>query len=93
MEIENGCLTFFQKFPIFLVAGLGHYEQFSQLCQHPILNIIRVKNPGTDSAFESLKNFKRDLHLLEKSDEFSKVPSWPDLHRSEFSWGHLYARH
>jgi hypothetical protein len=27
---------------------------------------IRVKNPGTDSTFESLKNFKRDLNLLEK---------------------------
>jgi hypothetical protein len=52
-----------------------HVEQFYQLCQHPILNRIRVKNPGTDSTFESLMNFKRDLNLLEKSDKFSKIPS------------------
>jgi hypothetical protein len=36
---------------------------------------IRVKNPGTDSTFESLKNFKRDLNLLEKFEKFSKIPS------------------
>jgi hypothetical protein len=54
---------------------LGYYEQFSELCRHPILNGIRVKNPGTDSTFESLMNFKRDLNLLEKSDKFSKIPS------------------
>jgi hypothetical protein len=48
---------------------------FSQLCRHPILNIIIVKNPRTDSTFESLMNFKRDLNLLEKSDKFSKIPS------------------
>jgi hypothetical protein len=54
---------------------LGYYEQFSELCRHPILNGIRVKNPGTDSSFESLMNFKRDLNLLEKSDKFSKIPS------------------
>jgi hypothetical protein len=35
------------------VARLGHYEQFSQLCRHPILNRIRVKNTRTDSTFES----------------------------------------
>jgi hypothetical protein len=48
------------------VARLGHYEQFSKLCRHPILNRIRVKNLGTDSTFESLMNFKRDLNLMEK---------------------------
>jgi hypothetical protein len=35
----------------------------------------RVKNPGTDSIFESLMNFKRDLDLLEKTNKFSKIPS------------------
>jgi hypothetical protein len=40
MEFENGCLTMFQKFPIFHVARLGHYEQFSQLRRQPILNRI-----------------------------------------------------
>jgi hypothetical protein len=74
MEIENGIPTLFQKFPFFHVARLGNYEQFSQLCQHLILNRIRVKNPGTDSTFESLMNFKMYLNLLKKSDKFSKIP-------------------
>jgi hypothetical protein len=47
------------------VAGLGYYEQFSQLYGHPILNINRAKNPASDSTFESLMNFKRDLNLPE----------------------------
>jgi hypothetical protein len=67
LEIENGSFTLFQK--------LGHFEQFSQLCQWPMLNRIRVKNPRTDSTFGSLMNFKRDLNLLEKYDKFSKIPS------------------
>jgi hypothetical protein len=57
------------------VARVGYYEQFSRLCQHPILNKIRDKNPGIDSTFESLMNFKSDLNLLENSDKFSKIPS------------------
>jgi hypothetical protein len=32
----------------FHVARFTHYEQFSQLCRHLILNRIRVKNPRTD---------------------------------------------
>jgi hypothetical protein len=35
----------------------------------------KLKNPGTDSIFEYLINFKRDSNLLEKSDKFSKIPS------------------
>jgi hypothetical protein len=66
----------------FYAARLSYYEQCSQLCQHQTLNKIRVKNPGTDSTFESLMNFKRHLNLLEKSDKFSKIPSWLDLHKS-----------
>jgi hypothetical protein len=57
------------------VARLGHYEQFSQLCRHPVLKRIGVKNPGTDSTFESLMSFKGYLNLLEKSDKFSKIHS------------------
>jgi hypothetical protein len=86
-------LPCFKNSQFLRVARLGNYEQCVQLCRHPILNRIRVTNPGTDSTFEYLMNFKRDLNLLEKSDKFSKIPSWPDLHRSEFSWDHLYARH
>jgi hypothetical protein len=57
------------------VANLGYYEQYSQMCRHPIPNRIRAKNPGTDSTFESLMNFKRDLTLLEIFDKFPKKPS------------------
>jgi hypothetical protein len=57
------------------VARLGYYEQFYQLFQHPILKRIRVKNPRTESTFESLMNFKRDLNLLEKSGKFPKILS------------------
>jgi hypothetical protein len=35
----------------------------------------KPKNPGTDSMFESLMNFKWDSILLEKFDKFSKLPS------------------
>jgi hypothetical protein len=35
----------------------------------------RAKNPGPDSIFEYLMNFKRDLNLLEKSGKFSKILS------------------
>jgi hypothetical protein len=44
------------------------------------------------TTFESLMNFKKDSNLLEKSDKFSKIPSWLDLHKSEFSWDQLYKR-
>jgi hypothetical protein len=45
------------------------------LCRHPIPNRNRAKNPGIDSTFEFLMNFKRDLILPEKSDKFPKNPS------------------
>jgi hypothetical protein len=38
-------------------------------------NTNRDKNPETDSTFESLINFKRDLILPEKYDKFPKYPS------------------
>jgi hypothetical protein len=75
LEIENGCLTLLQKFPILHVARLGHDKQYSQLCRHPIPNAIRVKNARTNLTFESLMNFKMDLNLLEKSDKFYKILS------------------
>jgi hypothetical protein len=57
------------------VSRLGYNEKISQLCRHPITNRIRAKNLGTNSTFESLMNFKRDLSLLEKFDKFPKNPS------------------
>jgi hypothetical protein len=80
------------KFPNFSFGRLGYYEQFSKLCQHPITNITIDENPGSDSTFESLMNFKMGLNLLKKSSKFPKILSWLDLHKSEFSWDHLYAR-
>jgi hypothetical protein len=91
-KLKIGALHCSKKFQCLHVAGLGDYEQFSQLCRHPILYINRAKNPGPDSTFESLMNFKRDLNLPKKSVKFSKILSWPDLHKSEFSWDYLYAR-
>jgi hypothetical protein len=42
----------------------------------------KLKNPETDSIFESLMNFKRDSTILEKADKFFKIPSWLDLYKS-----------
>jgi hypothetical protein len=71
---------------------IGYYEQFSELCQHPNIHRIRVKNPGTDAPFESLMNLKGGSIVREKSDKFPKNPSWLELHKSEFSWDHLHVR-
>jgi hypothetical protein len=57
LKVKNGCLTVLQKFPSFHAARLGHYEQFSQLCQRQNLNRCRVKIPGKDSQFEFSVNF------------------------------------
>jgi hypothetical protein len=92
MEIENGCLTELRNSQFLHVARLGHYEQFSQLCRHPIINRMRVKNPGTGTTFESLMNFKKDLNLPKKYGKFSKILSWLGLHKSKFSWDHLHAK-
>jgi hypothetical protein len=35
---------------------------------------------------------KRDSNLQEKSGKLSKIPSHLNLHKTEFSWDHLYAR-
>jgi hypothetical protein len=48
-----------KNFQFLHAAILKYYEQFSQLCRHPILYRIRVKNSGTDSIIEYLLNFKR----------------------------------
>jgi hypothetical protein len=66
LKIQNGCLIVLPKFSILACSSLGYYEHFSQLCRHPIPNINGAKNPVSDSTFESLMNFKRDLNLSEK---------------------------
>jgi hypothetical protein len=57
MEIENECLHCFKNSQISHTTRLGHYEQFSKLYRHPILNRIRVKNHRTNPPFEYLRNF------------------------------------
>jgi hypothetical protein len=41
--------------------------------------------------FESSMNFKMVQTIWEKSDKFSKILSWVDVHKSKFNWSHLYA--
>jgi hypothetical protein len=91
-KVKKTALSFSKNFQFLNEASLEYSEQLFKLCQLQIPHRDRVKNPGTDSIFESLMNFKRDWNLLEKSDKFSKIPSWLDLHKSEFSWIHLYIR-
>jgi hypothetical protein len=54
---------------------LEYSKQLSKLCRLQIPNRNKVQNPGIDTIFESLMNFKRDSNLLEKVDKFSKIPS------------------
>jgi hypothetical protein len=74
-KLKKNALPCFKNSQNLHAARLGYYEQLSQVCRHPILERIRVKNPGTDSTFESLLNFKRGLNLPEKSGKFPKILS------------------
>jgi hypothetical protein len=71
---------------------LESYKQLSQLLWLQIPTTSYVKNLGTDSIFESSMNFKGVQTFWEKSYKFSKIPSWLGLHKSEFSWAHVYVR-
>jgi hypothetical protein len=42
--------------------------------------------------FESSMNFKGVQTLWEKSGKLSKILAQRHLHKSEFSWAHLYAK-
>jgi hypothetical protein len=55
------------------VGSMGYSEHFPQLHRHAAQNRSRVKNPGIDSTFECLMDFKRGLILQEKSDKFPKI--------------------
>jgi hypothetical protein len=73
-------------------SRVEYFEQLYKLYGLQITNINYVKNLGTDSIFESSMNFKGIQTFWEKSDKFFKILSWLDLHKSEFSWTHLYVR-
>jgi hypothetical protein len=81
-----------KKIQILHGAILDSYEQLYKLCRLQILNRTYVTNLGTDSIFEPSMNFKGSILLGKKSDKFSKIPARLHLHKSEFSWAHLYAR-
>jgi hypothetical protein len=42
--------------------------------------------------FETSMNFKGVQTLQEKSGKFTKILTQHDLHKTEFSWAHLYAK-
>jgi hypothetical protein len=73
-------------------SRMEYSKQLCQLCWLQIPNRNHVKNPGTDSIFESSMKFKGVQTFWEKSDKFSKILPWLRLHKSEFSWAHLYVR-
>jgi hypothetical protein len=56
-KLKKNALAYSKNSQISHAVRLGHYKEFSKLCQHPILNRIRVKNPGTNPPFEYLRNF------------------------------------
>jgi hypothetical protein len=56
-------------------ARLEYFEELSKLCGLKIHNIIHVKNPRTDSIFESSLNFKGVQTFWEKYEKFSKILS------------------
>jgi hypothetical protein len=72
-KLKTDTLPYSKTFQILHAARLGYYKQFSQLCRHPNLDIIRVKNPGTDSPCESLMKLKRGLILLENLINSPKI--------------------
>jgi hypothetical protein len=74
-KVEKAALSCSKNSQFLHVASLEYYEQLSQLLRFQNPNKNKVKNPGTDSIFESLMNFKRDSNVLEKSDKLSKIPS------------------
>jgi hypothetical protein len=74
-KVDNTILSCSKNSQFSHEASLEYSEQLSQLCRLQIPNTNKVKNPRTDSIFESLMNFKKDSNLLEKSDKFPKIPS------------------
>jgi hypothetical protein len=75
LKLKMDVLLSSKHYQFLHVANLGYYEQFSELCWNPIPSKIRATDPGIDSTFEPLMNFKRDWTLLEKFDKFPKNPS------------------
>jgi hypothetical protein len=74
-KIEMDILSCFKNSQFLHAASRQCSKELAKLCRLQIPNRNKVKNPVTDSVFESLTNFKRDSNIREKSDKFSKIPS------------------
>jgi hypothetical protein len=72
-------------------ARLEYSKQLSQLGQLHILNTIYAIISNR-LQFETSLNFKGVQTSWEKSGKFTKILTQHDLHKSEFSWSHLYAK-
>jgi hypothetical protein len=59
-------LTYSKNSKFLHEAILEYSKELSQFRGLHIQNTNNVKNPGTDSIFESLMKFKRDSNLLQK---------------------------
>jgi hypothetical protein len=75
LKTKMGVLSYSKNSQFLHAASRQYWEQLAQLCQLQIPNRNKVKNPVTDSVFESLMNFKRDSNLRGKSDKFFQIPS------------------
>jgi hypothetical protein len=73
---------------ILLGARFEYYDQLSKLGRHQNLN----RTHSINSGIELNLNFKGFQTLWEKSGKFTNILSQHDLHKSEFSWAHLYAK-
>jgi hypothetical protein len=91
-KIKMGALQCYKNSQILHETRLEHYEHLYRLCLLQIPNRKHGKNPGTDSIFESSMDFKGVQTFWKKSEKFFKILSWLDIHKSEFSWAHLYVR-
>jgi hypothetical protein len=60
---KMGALSYYKNSQFLHAARQQYWEQHSQLWRLQISNRSKVKNPVTDSVFESLLNFKRDSNL------------------------------
>jgi hypothetical protein len=89
-EIQISDLHDVQSSPIF--AGRQLEIQGATFLFDTTSNSLRIScyKFWSKFKFESSLNFRGVQTFLEKSDKFSKIPSSHGLHKSEFSWVHLY---
>ena len=86
---QNSCIQVCPtKFTFVNIKSRENFEEFPRFSPWG-LNPFKIHRK---SKFESSMNFKRVQALWEKFVKFTKTLSQHDLHKSEFSWAHLYAK-